>query len=170
MIRTNRLFLRKWKQADLPFLSAILGSTTVMAFSDHGALDENAQKDWLEDKQKRAGDTLLPGTLAIETQADGVMAGYISLLRGNQRVKTREAELGFRLAENVWGHGYATEAALAVIKASAEIAQLDRIIAIVAPDNHRSVRVLQKSGFAYEADIMFDGYDYPDHRYGRPLS
>lgn len=38
-------------------------------------------------------------------------------------------------------------------------------VAIVDPNNQQSVRVLEKVGMTYEPEVMFDGYDYPDHRY-----
>ena len=45
-----------------------------------------------------------------------------------------------------------------------------RVVAIVDPNNRQSVRVLQKIGMTYERDVMFEGYDYPDHRFSLVLA
>ena len=57
-----------------------------------------------------------------------------------------DVELGFHLRRSVWGRGYATEAARACLDASFAGLGLDEVIAIVAPGNAASVRVLEKIG------------------------
>jgi len=111
----------------------------------------------------------LPGLLAIERKRDEHVIGYISLSRDLKRVGSRDAEIGFRLATPAWGEGYATEAASGMIDASKSITFADRIVAIVDPNNRRSVQVLKKVGMIYDSEIMFEGYDYPDHLYTRHL-
>jgi len=57
-----------------------------------------------------------------------------------------DVELGFHLRRSVWGRGYATEAARACLDAAFASLELDQVIAIVAPGNAASVRVLEKIG------------------------
>jgi ribosomal-protein-alanine N-acetyltransferase len=57
-----------------------------------------------------------------------------------------DVELGFHLRPSVWGRGYATEAAQACLDAAFSGLGLDEVIAIVAPGNAASVRVLEKIG------------------------
>lgn len=169
MIQTNRLNLRTWQISDLHYLDAILGSPAVMEFSDQGTLDKAEQAAWLKEAQVLKHDAELPGILAIEQHDDGEVIGYISLSNDLRRVGRNDAELGFRLAKFAWGQGYAAEAAEGIIETLRRIATLERLVAIVDPHNHRSVHVLRKIGMTYENDVVFEGYDYPDHLYARDL-
>ncbi len=42
---------------------------------------------------------------------------------------------------------------------------IERLVAIVDPENHASVNVARKLGMTYEKDVTLDGYDHPDHLY-----
>ncbi len=64
--------------------------------------------------------------------------------------ETDEYELGYALGKAYWGTGIATEAAQAATRFGFEYAELDRIIAVVVPENTASWRVLEKIGFVYE--------------------
>jgi len=75
--------------------------------------------------------------------------------------------LRFRLARAAWGYGYATEAIGGILNLASGLDGLTRIVAIVDPHNIRSVRVLEKIGMIYKSDVVFEGYDHPDHLYAR---
>ena len=62
---------------------------------------------------------------------------------------TGAASLGYWLAQPYWGSGYAVEAAKAAIDFAFETLGLLSVTASAVPDNRRSIRVLQKSGFAH---------------------
>lgn len=169
IIQTPRLTLRPFEQGDLDPLAAVFGDPEVMAFSDHGVLDDNALAEWLTKAQKAKNTGRLPVCLAVQIDEHPGTIGYVSLSNDPERVVRGEAELGFRVERLFWGHGYATEAGTALISHAKTIPALDRVVAVVDPNNLASVRVLLKLGMSYEADIMFDGYDYPDHRYALRL-
>ncbi|MEM8777122.1 MAG: GNAT family N-acetyltransferase [Pseudomonadota bacterium] len=169
MINTDRLALRPFRDDDLQQVSAILGDTKAMAFSNDGALDHTACCEWLKRAMQTATDHSLPLTLAICLKSDGQLIGYVSLANDPHRVSECEAELGFRLAYDCWGHGIATEVAQAMIAHAACLPNTLRVVAIVDPNNRQSVRVLQKIGMTYERDVMFEGYDYPDHKFSLGL-
>lgn len=57
-----------------------------------------------------------------------------------------EVELGYRLARSARGRGIATEAARACVVAGFDDLELDRIVAVTAPDNLASRRVMKKLG------------------------
>ncbi|MEM9716732.1 MAG: GNAT family N-acetyltransferase [Pseudomonadota bacterium] len=165
MIRTERLTLRPWAARDLHALDPILGDAEVMRFSDHGVLGSKAQEDWLKEKINHATDRSGLGCHAIEERISGAVVGYISMTSNPNRVAGHEAEIGFRLRRSAWGQGYATEAAEAVIEAARTSKAIQRVVAIVDPNNAASVRVLRKLGMQFEREIMFEGYDYPDGVY-----
>src|SRR5690606_34746369 len=68
-----------------------------------------------------------------------------------------EVDLGYRFMKEFWGKGIATEAASACITLGFDTLNLDKIIAMVLPENKGSVRVLEKLNFKYEKDIFEDG-------------
>ena len=70
---------------------------------------------------------------------------------------TGEVEVGFRLKKKFWNQGFSTEAGRALIHHGFETLGLERIIAIVRPDNLASQAVIKKIGLAYEDKRVFHG-------------
>ncbi|MEM6638186.1 MAG: GNAT family N-acetyltransferase [Pseudomonadota bacterium] len=156
--------------ADLSFVPAILGDDVVMEFSEQGVFSTDDQKAWLLRILSEKTQDDLPGHLAVERKEDRFILGYVSLSHDPDRNSADDAELGFRLARYAWNQGYATEATRALIDAETIHGRTRRIVAIVDPNNHRSVRVLKKLEMAFERDILFEGYDHPDHLFVRHLA
>ena len=84
------------------------------------------------------------GFLAIERQVEGDVIGYCGLLVG--RASFDEPELACELLRRFHGHGYATEAATAVVAAAFATGRR-RLWATVRTWNAPSLRVLAKLGF-----------------------
>jgi RimJ/RimL family protein N-acetyltransferase len=63
-------------------------------------------------------------------------------------------ELGWRLARESWGLGYATEAAIAARDDAATRLGFDSLISIIHPDNERSQRVAAKVGMTIEGPVF----------------
>ena len=170
MIDTDRLTFRPFREDDLPWVKAILGDPKVMVFSDNGPFDHTACCEWLNRAKQTTTDHGLPLMRAICLKPDERLIGYVSLANDPHRVSSDEAELGFRLAHDCWGRGIATEAAQAMVAHATCLPGTKRIVAIVDPNNRQSVRVLHKIGMTYERDFMFEGYDYPDHKFSLELA
>lgn len=60
------------------------------------------------------------------------------------------AEVGYSLEPAQWGHGYATEALIAIQRFGFEVMGLDRIDALVWVRNDRSIKVLERLGYVRE--------------------
>ena len=71
-----------------------------------------------------------------------------------------DVEIGFAFLPGGRGHGYVFEAATAVLGVARSL-KLDRIVAITALDNQRSIRVLEKLGFRFERTTTFGGQTGP---------
>ena len=56
---------------------------------------------------------------------------------------------GFAMLPAFWGQGYAHEAVSAVMSHGREVLGLQRIVAIVSPDNERSIRILERIGLRF---------------------
>ncbi len=84
------------------------------------------------------------GALAIDRRAEGGTIGYAALVIG--RCSLDEPEIAYELLRRFHGHGYATEAAQALVEAAAETGR-HRLWSTVRPGNTASLRVLEKTGF-----------------------
>lgn len=170
MIETERLRLRRLDNSDIHQIHLLLADPDVMHFSENGAMNEHDRISWLQRTTTQQPKSALPECLAIERKQDSRMIGYVSLTQYLSRVQTGDVEIGFRLMKSVWGRGYATEAAHRLIYATDLSGSFDRIVGIVDPANHRSVRVLKKLGMTLIRSIMLDGYTYADHLYAMQVS
>jgi RimJ/RimL family protein N-acetyltransferase len=87
--------------------------------------------------------------LGITTTADDELIGLVRLgLSG-----VRAAKLGYAIAADHWGHGYATDAALTMISFGFQVLDLHRITAAIGPDNTASIAVVKKLGFTREGRL-----------------
>ena len=164
---TARLRLRPWTSGDLVDVQALLGDPDVMRFSDAGALDRAACKDWLG--LALAHDPRVCTWAVVERHRHPVI-GYLRLSQAGQTAAPTEIELGLRFLPRVWGRGYAVEAAQAALDRVTGFDGCTRVIACVDPDNRRSVAVLKKLGMQHLRDVMLPGYDHPDHVYAKDLA
>lgn len=89
--------------------------------------------------------------LAIALSSDGTLIGNCGIRKAT--FDACEAEMGYELAPQHWGHGYATEAARAMVRFGFADLALHRIWAECIAENRRSVRVLEKVGFQLEGRL-----------------
>ncbi|MPY34231.1 GNAT family N-acetyltransferase [Streptomyces adustus] len=92
--------------------------------------------------------------LAVDRAADGVFLGWCSLTEWNP--DHRSASLGYCFDDAAWGHGYATEAARAVLRWAFDTLDLNRVQAETDTRNLASARVLEKLGFVREGTLRED--------------
>jgi [ribosomal protein S5]-alanine N-acetyltransferase len=123
-------------------MQAVFGDPDVMRFSGGGARSPAGTLErvrGLIEHQERHGFS----KWGVEERGLGRLVGDcgIQLLEGGPDV-----ELGFHLRRSAWGRGYATEAARACLDSAFTGLGLAQVVAIVAPGNAASVRVLEKIG------------------------
>jgi RimJ/RimL family protein N-acetyltransferase len=157
LLETDRLLLRRFCAEDLSGLMTVLGDPEVMRFSVSGALDEATVKTSTLPSYIASYDgPLRLGRWAIIRKGDGGLIGFAGL--GPQTLdECEEIEIGYRLARQEWGRGYATEAVVALRDYAFDVKRLPRLIAIIDPSNMRSQRVAEKIGMRYERDAPFYG-------------
>jgi len=82
---------------------------------------------------------------------------------------TPTVEIGWRLAQRVWGQGYATEAARSTLAWARQNVTPPRgeIVSFTTVANARSRRVMEKLGFTHRAEDDFDHPALPDWAYRR---
>lgn len=87
------------------------------------------------------------GLYLMERKEDGAPVGVCGLVK---RDYLDHVDLGYGLAAEHRGHGYAREAAAATMAYARDVIGLKRLAAIVTPDNTASVRLLEGLGFTFE--------------------
>jgi [ribosomal protein S5]-alanine N-acetyltransferase len=147
-LQTERLTLRPYEFSDIPALVPLIGAREVAATTlriPH-PYTESYAKEFVADSQKN----LSSGTglrLGIVLRESDTLCGGIGLRIDADH---RRAELGYWIGVPHWGHGYATEAAQAVVKYGFETLALYRIFASHVTKNTASGKVLAKIGMRYE--------------------
>jgi RimJ/RimL family protein N-acetyltransferase len=86
--------------------------------------------------------------LIIRTRRGNAFVGEIAI--HSLSWSSRYGELGYHIERTQWGHGYATEAAAALVRWSFERARLHRLEAVISEGHRASARVLRKLGFRRE--------------------
>lgn len=97
------------------------------------------------------------GVLAIERRDDQAFLGLVALAPVRAAPPAPAGvEIGWRLARTAWGHGYASEAAAAVLRDGRDRVGLPEIVAFTARTNLRSQAVMSRVGLHRRADLDFD--------------
>lgn len=91
------------------------------------------------------------GLYAIELKSGGGPLGICGLIR---RPTLPDVDIGYALLPQFVGQGYALEAAQATVALGRERFGLSRLIAITAPDNAPSARLLLRIGMDFERHIQ----------------
>lgn len=151
---TARLRLRPFADPDADALYALHSSAHVLRYWDSPPWTERSRADrFLADCQRVAEDGR-GARVAIERVADGAFLGWCGLTGWNPTY--RSASLGYVLTDAVWGQGYVTEAAGAVLAWAFETLDLNRVQAEADTRNPASARVLEKLGFVHEGTLRED--------------
>jgi RimJ/RimL family protein N-acetyltransferase len=156
-IRTDRLLLRPWQPADLAPFAALNADARVCEFLPRPLSREesDAMAARIEAHFEQHGF----GLWAVEICSLGAFAGYVGLSRPSFEAHfTPCVEIGWRLAFEHWGRGYATEGARAALKSGFEELGLDEIVSFTVPENVRSRHVMEKIGMTHD---VAGGFDHP---------
>jgi ribosomal-protein-alanine N-acetyltransferase len=148
---TERLHLRRLDAGDAAFILELvnepswiryIGDRNVRALLDAQRYIENGPVDMY----RRLGF----GLYRVALKAGDEPIGICGLIK---RETLADPDLGFAFLPRFWGNGYAIESAAAVMAHARETLRLPRVVAILAPDNHRSRRLLEKLGFRFEGPV-----------------
>ena len=167
VLRTPRLLLREWRPEDREPFAALNADPRVMEHLP--ALLPRRQSDALARRSERHFARHGFGPWAVEVPGVAPFIGFVGLV-----VPTFEAhfmpcvEIGWRLAAEHWGRGYATEAAQVAIAFGFEERGLDEIVSFTTPPNVRSQAVMRRIGMTHDEADDFDHPRFPPgHRLRR---
>jgi ribosomal-protein-alanine N-acetyltransferase len=153
-LHTARLRLRPFTSADADALFALHSNAHVLRFWDSPPWSDEARAERFIAACRQMAEEGSGARLAMETGSDGAFIGWCSLSRWNPDY--RSASMGYCLDEAAWGHGYATEAARALLHWAYQTLDLNRVQAETDTRNLASARVLEKLGFQREGTLRED--------------
>src|SRR4051794_11515760 len=165
ILDTERLVLRGWRPTDREPFAALNADARVMEhFPAPLARDES---DALADRIATHLVTKGWGLWAVERRSDAAFIGFAGLAEVTFDAPFGPAiEVGWQLARDAWGFGYATEGARAALRFGFEQLGLEEIVSFTSPRNTRSVRVMERLGMTRD---RADDFDHPRVPVGNPL-
>ena len=156
MPTTDRLVLRRWQPGDRAPFAAMNADPEVMRYVRDGRPMTRAESDELVDAIEAHWDRHGFGLwcAALHDQP-GTCIGFVGLaIPAFLPAVLPAVEVGWRLARVTWGGGLATEGAHAALGHAFGPLGLESVIAIIDPENDRSIRVAAKLGMRREASQL----------------
>jgi RimJ/RimL family protein N-acetyltransferase len=165
-LQTDRLILREWRESDREPFARMNADPRVMEFYP-ATLTRDQSDRMVERIQSEIGERGF-GYWALELRESGAFVGYTGI-RWVEWVMhfTPAVEVGWRVAPEYWGSGFATEAARAAVRDGFERAGIEEIVAMASARNVRSTRVMEKLGMTHDPR---DDFDHPMVESGHRLS
>jgi RimJ/RimL family protein N-acetyltransferase len=165
-IETPRLLLRDWTDADAEPFAVLNSDPRVMEFFPKALDRAESDAQMAHIRESIADDGL--GYYAVEVGETGAFIGFVGPGRPNLDAPFMPAiEIGWRLARESWGSGYATEAASAVVDHAFGSLGLDALVSYTTEWNRRSRRVMEKIGMTRDPR---DDFMHPNLPAGHKLA
>lgn len=152
---TERLRLRPFRRGDIDDYAALNADPEVMRYMG-GTWDRS--RSWRH-LAFLIGHWPLGGSgmWALEQKETGAFVGTVGFAEPEG---WPGFELAARLARRWWGSGYATEAARAALAHAFTVLRKNRVISLVGPDNHASIRLVERLGERLEGRTVLAGTEY----------
>ncbi|MBD0695895.1 GNAT family N-acetyltransferase [Streptomyces sp. CBMA123] len=159
-LRTDRLLIRRWRDSDLAPWAAMNADPQVR---EHlGGLLSRERSDASVARYEAAIERRGYGWLAVEVRESGEFIGFVGLDDVDEHAPVDGVEIGWRLARPAWGHGYATEAARAVLTYGFGTLALPEVLALTTAGNLRSQAVMRRLGMTHDPAEDFDDPEAPE--------
>jgi ribosomal-protein-alanine N-acetyltransferase len=164
-IETDRLLIRTWMPGDAAKVEKMYGDPDVMRYIGAGG-------PWSPERTRE-----LIGAMIERYERSGIGVWPVMLKDGGTIVgacglqplpNSSDIEIGYLLDRPYWGQGYAYEAAAAVLDWGFNQHGLQRITAVVSPENPRSIAVIYKLGMHFERVVR--AYKHDLLKYARAKS
>ncbi|HEY2252727.1 MAG TPA: GNAT family N-acetyltransferase [Planctomycetaceae bacterium] len=157
--------MRAWRTSDLAPFAAMSADQRVMEFFPK--LLDREESDALAARVSEHFDQHGFGLWAVEAPGISDFIGFVGLSVPRFEAHfTPCVEIGWRLAYEHWGCGYATEGAQAALDFAFDRLQLDEVVSMTVPANRRSWTVMERLGMKRSPD---DDFDHPLLAEGHPL-
>jgi RimJ/RimL family protein N-acetyltransferase len=155
-LETPRLRLRQWRQSDREPFAALNADPVVMRYfpgTQSRELSDRSIDLWRAELDERGW-----SNWAVEVLESGAFVGFIGLSVPKRPLPFMPCvEIGYRLAKEHWGNGYATEGARAALRLAFTRIALEEVVSFTALLNLPSRAVMERIGMT-NAD---DDFDHP---------
>lgn len=153
IIETERLILRDYSlEKDLSPLHSLFTNEKAMTYySSLKTIPET--KEWIEWNIESYSENGY-GLYALLLKADNTFIGQCGLILQKDVDGVEELEIGYALLPTFWGHGYATEAAIATKEYAFNNLNVSKVISLIDPLNRASINVALRNGMKFEKEII----------------
>src|SRR6201986_1410201 len=164
-IRTERLLMRRWREADRDPYAAMNADPEVMRYFPAHLRPDRAGSDAGIDRMGALFERQGVGLWALELAGAGEFLGFTGLNPMPYGVPGAGGmEVGWRLAQRAWHHGYATEAATAAVRVAFSGVGLAELWSITAVLNEPSQAVMRRLGVT-----RYGYFEHPRIPPGHPI-
>ena len=164
-LESARLHLRPWRDTDLPEFAAMCADPQVMRYfpAPLSRLESAALIGRVRGHFAEYG----YGVWALERKDTGAFIGFTGLgVVGFNAPFTPAIEIGWRLARDHWGLGYASEAAWTALRCGFDRLGLEEVVSFTAQSNLSSEKVMQAIGMHHDPA---DDFEHPKLPADHPL-
>lgn len=162
-LETPRLHLRDFRDEDLEDVHGYASDPEVTRLLSWGPNVLAETRDFLARVQQEAQEVPRENhDWALERRSDGRVIGGCGLY--NRSDHEAEYEIGYCLSRSIWGQGFGKEMLSTLLDYGFEKLSATRIIALIFPQNVRSVRLVQSAGFVFEARVMGQPPTFSDNQ------
>ena len=163
-LETERLILRPWREEDRAPFAALNADARVTAHLT-GVLGRS-ESDAIVDRVLQGFAEHGHGPWALEVKGGAPFIGFCGIWSPSFTAHfTPCTEIGWRLAHETWGRGYATESAEAALAYGFGPLALAEIVAYTTPANRRSRAVMERLGMSHDPA---DDFERPPLTEGAP--
>ncbi len=170
-LETDRLLMREWRDSDRDPFAAMSADPAVMEFFA-GTLTREVCDEFVDSIRQHFAEHGF-GLWAVECKPQSSdlvpFVGFVGLVVHSFEAHfTPCVEVGWRLAREHWGQGYASEAAKAAVAYAFDELALDEVVSMTVPANVRSRRVMEKVGMERDPADDFEHPRVPEGHELRP--
>lgn len=153
VLTTERLTLDCFTPADAAFILELVNEPAFHAYiGDRGVRTLEDARRYIDERLIAHYATHGFGFWRVTETASGRPIGMCGLAR---RETLDHVDIGFAVLKRHEGQGFAYEAAAATLAYTRDVLGLDRAVAIVVPENTRSVRLLNRLGMTRTGDFTW---------------
>jgi ribosomal-protein-alanine N-acetyltransferase len=155
-LETERLRLRLFTLDDLPVMYKLCTDPDVIKYADTPAQDMQEAQQRLEDGPLADYEKYGYGRFAVELKSSGEVIGFCGI---KYLPEIDLPEVGYRYLKEYWGKGIGTEAAEVCVEFARSDLAIEKLVALILPENIASIRVAEKLGLTRGPLISFDGVE-----------
>jgi len=155
VFETDRLVVRRLTVEDAPFILRLLNEPSFLEhIGDRGVRNLADARQYILSGPIASYDRHGFGLFLVQLKEGGHPIGICGLLK---RDALDDVDVGFAFVPESWSKGYAFESTTATLAYARDTHHLERIVAIVSPDNTASINLLVKLGFYFERMVLMPG-------------